>query len=126
MAVKEVKTTAAKPTARKAVASITVPPMKKAASKPAAKKPASKAAAKPAPVKKTAVKKIIFIEAISVEQIKGIMEAFAKGGLSRTESLSGKITKAQKEALAKEAKKLGVAPATLVAAVITAFLAGVK
>jgi hypothetical protein len=84
------------------VASISVPPAAQA--KPAAKKaPAKKPYKIPARLAK-------------------IFEGFAKGGLTRSESLGGKITKAQKEVLIKEAARMGVTPAALVAALVINFL----
>ncbi|MNB58509.1 hypothetical protein D3C87_332620 [compost metagenome] len=94
----------AKAPAKKArVASITVPPAAQA--KPAAKKPAVKQ-----PIAKLP------------PRLAKIIEGFAKGGVTRSESLGGKITKAQKEVLNKEAARLGVTPAALVAALVINFL----
>jgi hypothetical protein len=107
------KKPAAKPAAKKArVASISVPPAAQA-------KPKAKVA--PADgIKKTAIpaKKVYKIPA----RLAKIFEGFAKGGLTRSESLGGKITKAQKEVLIKEAARMGVTPAALVAALVINFL----
>jgi hypothetical protein len=102
------KKPAAKPaTAKKApVASVTIPPAAQAL--PVAK-PAKKAVAKTATIKVPA-------------RLAKIFEGFAKGGVTRSESLGGKITKAQKAVLEKEAKRLGVTPAALVAALVINFL----
>lgn len=99
------KPAAKKPAAAKKtpVASITTPPAAQA--KPVAKK----VAAKPATIKVPA-------------RLAKIFEGFAKGGVTRSESLGGKITKAQKAVLEKEAKRLGVTPAALVAALVINFL----
>lgn len=120
----------------------TKPAAKKPASKPAAKraaKPKAKVApadgikktkvasisvppaaqAKPAATKKPAVKQPI---AKLPPRLAKIIEGFAKGGVTRSESLGGKITKAQKEVLVKEAARLGVTPAALVAALVINFL----
>ncbi|MOA40645.1 hypothetical protein D3C78_1625400 [compost metagenome] len=88
---------------------------------------AAKPAAKPR-VAKAAVKKadVLVIENATQDQIKQILAAFQSGGVSRTENLGGKITKAQKEVLAKLAKQLGTTVGALQAAIVTAFLAGVK
>jgi hypothetical protein len=123
------------------------PAQKKAAAKPAAKKPAAKPAAKPrakvAPadgIKKTPVASITVPPAAQAKpaakkkpavkqpiaklppRLAKIIEGFAKGGVTRSESLGGKITKAQKEVLNKEAARLGVTPAALVAALVINFL----
>lgn len=117
------KPVAKKPVAKKPVASIKVPeavavvakPVKKApAVKPAAKKPVAKKT--PAKVKGPAPFGILSDE---IEKLaKSIVEA-----QGRTETLGGRITKAQKAALAKEAKRLGVKPAQLSAAIVIAYLA---
>lgn len=105
------------------------PAPKKAAAKPAAK-PAAKAKA---PAKKARVASITVPPAAKKPAVKQpiaklpprlakIIEGFAKGGVTRSESLGGKITKAQKEVLNKEAARLGVTPAALVAALVINFL----
>lgn len=115
---------------------------KPAAKKPAVKKPAAKPKAKVAPadgIKKTAVASITVPPAARAKpaakkpavkqpiaklppRLAKIIEGFAKGGVTRSESLGGKITKAQKEVLNKEAARLGVTPAALVAALVINFL----
>lgn len=117
------KPAAKKPVAKKPVASIKVPttasakaaPVKKAATaKPVAKKPAAKKTT-PAKVKGPAPFSLLSEE---IEKLaKSIVEAEG-----RTETLGGRITKAQKEVLAKEAKRLGVKPAQLSAAIVIAYL----
>lgn len=111
-----------------------MPTRKPAAAKPVAKKPAAKkpaapkakapVAAKPA-VKKAPAKKATAKETaleVKIAGIKVILEGFEAGGITRSEGLSGKISPALKEALVAKAKELGVAPATLVAAIVTQWL----
>ncbi|QTH80496.1 hypothetical protein PA10_00298 [Pseudomonas phage pPa_SNUABM_DT01] len=117
---------AAKPAVKKPA--VKKPAAKKPAAKPAAKAPVASikvpakvaaAAAKPA-TKKAATKRK------PVDQIpaalKEILASFKTGGLSRTESLGGKVSKAQKEALARVAKKYDITPSELVAALVINFL----
>ncbi|MNI70002.1 hypothetical protein D3C73_1257830 [compost metagenome] len=86
-------------------------------------KPAAKPrAAKPAAKKPEA----LVIETAAQEQLKQILAAFQVGGVTRSVNLGGKITKAQKEVLDKLAKQLGTTTGALQAAIIAAFLAGVK
>lgn len=89
------------------VASITTPPA--ARTLPIQKKPVEKAPAKDVKVKVPARLAKIFAD-------------FAKGGDPRTESLGGKVSKKYKAILEKEAKRLGVTPAALVAALVVNFL----
>lgn len=113
----------------------TKPAAKKPARKPAVK-PAAKPKAKVAPadgIKKTKVASISVPPAAQAKpaakkaykipaRLAKIFEGFAKGGVTRAESLGGKITKAQKEVLIKEAARMGVTPAALVAALVINFL----
>lgn len=84
------------------------------------KKPAAKPAVKKAPAKKATAKETAL--EVKIAGIKVILEGFEAGGITRSEGLSGKISPALKEALAAKAKELGVAPATLVAAIVTQWL----
>lgn len=136
--VPETKPAAKKPAAKKpAKAPVAKAPVAKApAKKPAAKKPAVKkvaaakpaakapvkAAAKPAAAKKTPAKKAV----VADHPLAAILEGFKKGGTKRSARLDGNVTDAQKEILNAEAAKLGVSPATLNAAIITAWLSGLK
>lgn len=117
------KPAAKKPVAKKPIASVKVPssmatkaaPAKKAAAKPPVKKPAVKKTT-PAKVKGPAPFSILSEE---IEKLaKTIIDVEG-----RSETLGGRITKAQKAALAKEAKRLGVKPAQLSAAIVIAYLA---
>lgn len=107
-----------KPTAKKAAAK------KPAVKKVAAKKPrVASVSVPPAAQAKPAAKKAAAKPAIKVPaRLAKIFAGFATGGVTRSESLAGKITKAQKEVLVKEAARLGVTPAALVAALVINFL----
>lgn len=112
-----------KPAAKKAAAK--KPAVKKAVAKPAAvKKPrVASITVPPAAQAKPAAKKAAAKPAIKVPaRLAKIFAGFATGGVTRSESLAGKITKAQKEVLVKEAARLGVTPAALVAALVINFL----
>lgn len=114
------KPAAAKPVAKKPAAKKPAAPKAKAsvAAKPAAKKAPAKS--KAAPAKKATAKETAL--EVKIAGIKVILEGFEAGGITRSEGLSGKISPALKEALAAKAKELGVAPATLVAAIVTQWL----
>lgn len=110
--------------AKERTPSITVPPVKKPVVKKApvkavVKAPVKKAAVKAAP-KKVAAKKPQVV--VSDELIQKLVADFGKGGAKRDAEGRGAITAAQKALLAKEAKKLGMTPSALVAAIITAWL----
>lgn len=113
---------------------------KPAAKKPAAKKPVAKkpiasvkapssTATKAAPAKKPAVKKTTPAKVKGPAPFSILSEEIEKLAKTiidvegRTETLGGRITKAQKAVLAKEAKRLGVKPAQLSAAIVIAYLA---
>lgn len=126
---------------KKPAAAAKKPAVKKAAAKPAAKAPA-KPKAKTAPadgIKKTPVASITVPPAAQAKpaakkapakdtkikvpaRLAKIFADFAKGGVVRSESLGGKVSKAHKAILEKEAKRLGVTPAALVAALVINFL----
>jgi len=110
------KPAAAKPVAKKPVAKKPATP--KAKAPVAAKKAPAKA--KAAPAKKATAKETAL--EVKIAGIKVILEGFEAGGITRSEGLSGKISPALKEALTAKAKELGVAPATLVAAIVTQWL----
>lgn len=96
---------------------------KSASKKPAARKPRVASVKVPASVAapKPKAKEAVIKVKIPARLAKIIAE-FAKDPGSRTESLGGKITKAQKAVLVKEAARLGLTPAVLVAALVINFL----